>query len=363
MKSSLGLLIAESLWVTLVAVLALSPLAASAGETLVGAGSSAAAPMYRAWATAYGRKQDFQLAYDPAGSSAGLKKIKANEVGFGASDVAPSEQDLAKDQLVLVPTFITGAVPVVNLPKVSNGRLRLSGDVLVGIFSGRITRWNAPEIRSLNSGLTLPDLGIKPVVRSDGSGTTYYFTDYLSHVSAEWKGKFGAKTSIAWPANFVGAKGSDNVAKTVNETVGAIGYIDFNYIDEYGLNPVQLRNAAGEFVSPTVGGLRAALRASDWYSTGDFHASLANLPGTQVWPITMGTFVLLPRVSNKPEETARALRFFVWVLLKGDQVAEDMSFVRLPNKMQALAYKALVSVTDQQGSPLGLMAMEKLSKE
>jgi phosphate transport system substrate-binding protein len=319
--------------------------------------------MYRAWATAFGHKQDFQLAYDPAGSSAGLKKIKANEVGFGASDVAPSEQDLIKDQLVLVPTFITGAVPVVNLPKIGSGKLRLSGELLVDIFSGKITRWNAPEIQRLNPGLTLPNIEIQPVVRSDGSGTTYYFTDYLSHVSAEWKAKFGAKTSIAWPANFLGAKGSDNVAKTVRDKTGAIGYIDFNYIDEYDLNPVQLRNASGEFVSATVGGLRAALRASDWSSKGDFHAPLADLPGKAVWPIPMGTFVLLPKVTSTPEETARALRFFVWILIKGDQVVEDMSFVRLPDKLQALAYKALTSVTDRDGNALGHQAMEKISRE
>jgi phosphate transport system substrate-binding protein len=363
MKSTLGSAVAEWSRVALTSVFILFPAASFAGETLTGAGSSAAAPVYKAWATAYGQKQDFQLAYDPAGSSAGVKKIKANEVGFGASDVAPSERDLVKDQLVLVPTFISGVAPSVNLPKINTGKLRLSGEVLVDIFSGKITRWNAPEIQSLNAGLTLPDLEIKPVVRSDGSGTTYYFTDYLSHVNPEWKAKFGAKNSIAWPANCIGAKGNDGVAKMVKDKVGAIGYVDFNYVTEYGLNPIQLRNAAGEFVAPSVGSFRAALRASDWSTKGDFHATLANLPGNDVWPITMGTFVLLPRVSNKSDETARALRFFVWTLLKGDQVVEGMSFVRLPDKLQALAYKALTSVTDQNGNALGHQAMEKVSRE
>lgn len=334
-------------------------------ETLSGAGSSAAVPVYRAWATAYGRTQafPFQLNYDPVGSTTGLKKIRAREVGFGASDVAPPEQELIQDGLVLVPTFVTGAVPVVNLPKIGNGKLRLSGEVLAGIFLGQITRWNAPEIQHLNSGLSLPDLPIKPVVRSDGSGTNHYFTDYLSKISPAWKERMGVKSTIAWPAAFIGAKGSDGEAKAVKETAGAIGYIDFNYMTSYGLNPVQLRNAAGEFAAPGVDSFRAALRASAWFSEGDFHASLANLPGKDSWPITMGSFILLPKLSDKPAETTQALRFFVWALLKGDQVVEGMSFVRLPAKIQSLAFKALSSVTDRQGKPIGMEAWSAISMQ
>ncbi|MGA8786675.1 MAG: phosphate ABC transporter substrate-binding protein PstS [Polaromonas sp.] len=335
----------------------------SGAETLSGAGSSAAAPVYRAWATAYGRTQDFQLAYEPVGSTAGLKKIRGREVGFGASDVAPPEQELTKDGLVLVPTFVTGAVPIVNLPKIGSGKLRLSGEVLAGIFLGEIMRWNAPEIQRLNSGLALPDLPIKPVVRSDGSGTTYYFTDYLSKISPSWKDKIGTKTAVAWPTLFIGAKGSDGVAKAVRETAGAIGYIDFNYVADFGLNPVQLRNAAGEFVAPGVDGFRSALRASAWFGSGDFHASLANLPGRNSWPITMGSFILVPKLSDKSAETIQALRFFLWALLKGDQVVEGMSFVRLPDKIQALAFKALSSVTDRQGKPIGLEAWNTVSRQ
>ena len=331
-------------------------------EALSGAGSSAAAPVYKAWAKAYGRNQNFQLVYDPAGSSAGVKKIKANEVAFGASDVPPSEAELVADKLVLVPTFVTGAVPIVNLPKIGAGKLRLSGDTLVAIYSGKITRWNAAEIQSLNAGLALPDLEIKPVVRSDGSGTTYYFSDYLSKISPAFKDAFGVKTSIAWPGNFIGAKGGDGVAKIVKETIGAIGYIDFDYVGGFGLNPVQLRNGAGEFVAPGAASFRAALRASEWTGKGNFQATLTNMQANGAWPITMGTFVLLPKVSPKSDETALALRFFVWALLKGDQVTEGMSFVRLPDKMQGLAFKALSSVTDQKGRAIGLEAMSEQSK-
>jgi phosphate transport system substrate-binding protein len=335
----------------------------ASAEPVSGAGSSAAAPVYRAWASAYGQAQPgFQLAYQSVGSSAGLKAARARSVGFGASDVAPPEKDLANDALVLVPTFVTGAVPVINLPRVGNGKLRLSGDVLAAIFRGEITRWNAPEIQSLNPGLALPDLPVRPVVRSDGSGTTYYFTDYLSKISPAWKEKSGAKTAIDWPASFMAAKGSDGVSRAVRDTAGAIGYIDFDYVTQDGLNPVQLRNAAGEFVTPGVDTFRAALRGSEWYTSGNFHGSLANMPGFNAWPITMGTFILLPKVSDKPEEAARAIRFFVWALLKGDPVVEHMGFVRLPDKMQALAFKALTSVTNQSGQAIALEAMSEFSR-
>jgi len=332
-------------------------------ETLNGAGSSAAALMYRSWATAYGKQNDFKLNYEASGSTAGLKKIRAREVAFGASDVAPSEQEISHDQLVLVPTFVTGAVPVVNLPKLARGKLRLSGELLADIFMGRITRWNAPEIVALNPELGLPDLPIHPIGRSDGSGTTYYVTDFLSKVSPEWKSRFGTKTSIAWVEQVKGAKGSDGVVKAVQETPGALGYVDFNYVGEFSLNPVQLRNASGEFVTASVAGFRSALRASDWQGKGDFHASLANLPGGNVWPVTMGTFILLPKVSTQSADTSSALRFLMWALLKGDQVVEGLSFVRLPDNLQAMAFKALTSVTDQQGRKLGVEAFSAMAQQ
>lgn len=344
-----------------VCLVALGPTSLQA-EVLTGAGSSAAALLYRSWASAYGKQQDFQLQYDAVGSSAGLKKIRAQEVAFGASDVAPTEPELNKDQLVLVPTFVSGAVPFVNVPKLGKGKLRLSGELLADIYLGKLTRWNSPELQALNPELSLPDLPIKPVARSDGSGTTYYVTDYLSHVSTAWKAQFGAKTSVSWPEAVKGAKGSDGVVKLVQETPGAIGYVDFNYIGEFNLNPVQMRNASGEFVNASVAGFKSALRASDWLSKGDFHATLANLQGTGAWPITMGTFVLLPRVAGKPEETSRALRFLMWALLKGDQVVEGLSFVRLPDSMQAAAFKAMSNVTDAAGRKLGVEAFTVMTR-
>jgi phosphate transport system substrate-binding protein len=328
---------------------------------LTGAGSTAAAPVYKAWAQAYGRGKDFTLNYEAIGSSAGLRKIQSNEVAFAASDVAPSEAELLKSHLVVVPTFVSGVVCVVNLPRTA-ARLQLDGEILAAIFMGTVTRWNAPEVQALNPGVALPDLPMRPVVRSDGSGTTHYFTDYLSKVSPLWRTRHGVKSTVAWPDGFVGAKGSDALARKVKETEGAIGYIDFNYVSTHDLVPVSMRNALGEFVQPSVSAFRAALRASDWSSKGDFHASLADLRGRQVWPITMGTFVLFPQIASRPQETKEALQFFIWAWLKGDQVVDNMSFVRLPDKMQAQAFRSLLSITDAQGRSLGMPLIATLTQ-
>lgn len=359
-RSRLGAPGPTALLAALCWALSISPVLAA--ETLSGAGSSAAALLYRAWGQAYGQQHQVTLNYEASGSSAGLKKIRAGEVAFGASDVAPSEAELQRDQLVLVPTFVSGAVPVVNLPRVPRGRLRLSGELLADIYLGRLTRWNAPELQALNPDLTLPDLPIRPIARSDGSGTTYYVTDYLSRVSPAWQSQYGRQTQIAWVDSVGRAKGSQGVVQAVQDTVGTIGYVDFNYVGEHGLNPAQLRNAAGVFVAPSMAGFRAALRASDWVSKGDFHAPLTQRPGAASWPIAMGSFVLLPRVSAQPEATERALRFLMWTLLKGDTVVEGLSLVRLPDNLQAQAFKALSTVSDRQGRALGAIAFSSMTR-
>jgi len=346
-----------------IAVVSALPCAAPAAETIVGAGSSAAAPVYKAWGMAYGKKNDVQLAYDPVGSGAGLQKFRAKEVTFGASDVAPSDEVLAKDQWVLVPTFVTGVVPAINLPRVGSNRLKLTPETLAGIFMGTIQRWNAPEIQTANPDLALPDLPIKPIVRSDGSGTTYYFADYLSRVSPVWKDNFGTKNLLKWPESHTAVKGSDAVAKAVKATPGGIGYLDANYLTEFELSGVQLRNASGEFVVANPANFRTALRASDWFAKGDFHGSLANMPGRTAWPITMGTFVVFPKVADKSADTSRALKFLTWCLMKGDMVVEGMSFVRLPDKIQATALKNLSTVVDAQGKTIGLEALSLVSMQ
>lgn len=337
------------------ATLALWALAGPAtAQTISGAGSTAAAPIYQSWAREYQKASGASLAYEAVGSSAGLKKIKARETGFGASDVAPASDELTRDGLVIFPIAITGIAPVINLPKVGDGQLRLTGEVLARIFLGDISRWNGPELQKLNPGLTLPDLPIKVVVRSDGSGTTYNFADYLAKMSPAWKEKNGVRTSFTWPAGFLAVKGSDGVVKAVKDTAGAIGYVDYGYVRDNKLNTVQLKNQEGEFAKPSIGAFRNALTNSEWVGKGSFTTTLTNQPGKGTWPLVMGTFVVLPRVTEKPEQTLPALKFFVWAFLNGDTLVQENNFVRLPDRVQSTAFKTIASIKDKSGNLIGI---------
>lgn len=323
-------------------------------QAVTGAGSSAAAPIYRSWAKAYAKATGTRVDYDPIGSSAGMKKIQQRTVGFGATDVYPPEKDLIDNGLLALPVAITGISPIVNLPKVQNAQLRLTGEVLSRIFMGEIGRWNAPEITALNPDAPLPDLPIKVVVRADGSGTTYNFADYLGKVSPKWKATYGTKTSIQWPQGFLAFKGSDGMAKGVRDTVGAIGYVDFGYVAEYGLASVQMKNADGVFVKPSIDAFKSALANSEWPATGAFNNTLTQKPGRAVWPITMGTFVVFPKVTQNTEQTTQALKFIIWSFVNGDTLVHENNFVRLPDRVQASAFRVITSIRDQNGTPLGM---------
>ena len=294
------------------------------------------------------------------GSSGGINKIRQNEVGFGASDVAPSAKDLTEGGLVTFPVAITGISPVFHVTKVSDGQLRLSGELLGRIFMGEISRWNAPEITALNPGVALLDEAIKVIVRSDGSGTTYNFTDYLSKFSSKWKTAYGAKTNIKWADGFIGAKGRDGVAKALKDTPGSIAYIDHGYVKEYGLASAQMKNAEGDFVRPSVSAFKAALVNSEWATSGSFSETLTQKPGKGAWPITMGTFVVVPKVANNPEQTLAALKFFAWAFLNGDTLVQENNFIRLPDLVQAAAFKTITSVKDKAGAPIGMALMSSL---
>jgi phosphate transport system substrate-binding protein len=345
-------------WVFLAGLLVYLQAAVASDQSITGAGSSAAAPIYQSWARGYQRASGVSLHYESIGSSAGMKKIRARDAGFGATDVAPSDAELKRDGLVVFPIAITGVAPVVNLPKLGDGQLRLSGEVLARIFMGEITHWNAPEILRLNPGINVPELPVKVVVRSDGSGTTYNFADYLAKMSPDWKNRNGVKTSFTWPANFVGAKGSDGVVKAVKETTGAIGYVDFGYVKDNKLNAAQLKNAEGDFLMPSIDAFRSALSNSEWVSQGTFTSTLTAQPGKGTWPITMGTFVVVPRVAEKTDETLRALKFFVWAFFNGDTLVQENNFVRLPNKVQASAFKVISTVMDKTGKRIALNLLE-----
>jgi phosphate transport system substrate-binding protein len=333
---------------------------AQAADGLHGAGSSAAAPVYRTWSAEYEKNGGEPLNYEPVGSGAGMTRIKERTVDFGASDVLLSRVDLNKAGLVMFPIVITGIVPVVNLPGVGGGALRLKGDVYARILLGEITQWNAPEIAALNPKLNLPNLPIRVVCRSDKSGSTYHLTEYLSAVSPTWKDKFGIGDRPAWPESFLAVKGSGEISKTVRATPGSLGYIDYNYVVDDGLTGVQLQNAAGNFVSADDEGFRSAVIKSSWFTTGDFSAPLSHLEGAKTWPITMGTFIAVPRVAAATDKTVAVLRWITWCFLRGDSLAKQAKFVPLPDKVQANAFKAIANVVDEKGNLVGASVLGPL---
>jgi phosphate transport system substrate-binding protein len=329
-------------------------------ESISGAGSSAAAPVYKIWASEYAKVKGTTLDYAAVGSGAGMTKIYKHEVDFGASDVIASAADLKKNDLVMFPTVITGIVPVINVGKIGPSQMHLTGDVLGRIFSGQITQWDAPEIKSLNPGLKLPGRAIHVVARADGSGTTYHFSDYLSRTSPAWKAKYGVANHFDWPAGTIAVKGSGDIAKTVLATQDSISYIDYNYVIDQGLVGVAMKNADGQFVVATVDAFHQAVMHSTWYSTGDFSTEINDLPGSGTWPITMGTYVAVPRVAVTDERAERTLRFLTWAYLHGDALARQARFVPLPERVQASAYREISRVLGANGQSLGAKTMGTL---
>ena len=334
--------------------------AGNGAAALAGAGSSAAAPVYRVWAQEYFRKGGESVTYEAVGSGAGMQRIRDGLVDFGASDVIASKTDLQKNDLIMFPTVVSGVVPVVNLPRVGLP-LILSGEVLAKILLAEIEVWNAPEIAALNPGVSLPNLPIRVICRSDSSGTTYNFSDYLSKVSPAWRVRFGIASKHAWPRSFIAVKGSGAVSQTVRKTSGAIGYIDYNYVLEDGLTGVEMINAAGNLVAASTASFRAAVVRSRWFSEGDFSETLTNMGGAGSWPITMGTYVAVPRVAGDAERATRTMRFFTWAFANGDALADQVKFIPLPEKVQAKAFREIASVVGRQGEMVGFDSLKVLS--
>lgn len=328
-----------------------------ASEPMTGAGSSAAYPIYKVWAEQFKRDGGDSLDYDPVGSAAGLEKVRSRQVDFGATDVPLKSEQLVRDKLVIFPTVITGVVPVVNLSKLDKA-LVLDGATLAGIFLGKITRWDAQEIRNLNPGLNLPARPIVPVVRADGSGTTYNFADYLAKVSPAWKQKMGVAASLKWPDGFTAADGSKGVAEAVQGTAGAIGYVDYSYVPESRLTAVSLKNADGMTIEAGPATFHDALMQGPWMESGDFTLSLTNQAGRRSWPITMAIYGVLPRVTERPERTARVTKFFTDAFMHGDELAIKAHFVRLPALIQSKAFRAMSEIVDTKGRPVAVTSLK-----
>ncbi|MDE2430237.1 MAG: phosphate ABC transporter substrate-binding protein PstS [Burkholderiales bacterium] len=317
-----------------------------------GAGSSAAAPLYKIWADAYAKNSKDSVDYQATGSSAGIKKIKENGVDFGASDAALSLSDLKKAKLIQFPSAISGVVPVINLPGVRTGTLHLTGDILAGIFSAKITQWNDAAIVAANPGVHVPVHAIEVIVRQDGSGTTYNFTDYLSKVNPAWQMANGRNFTINWNPRLTQVKGSGGVSAAVRKTAYSISYIDYNYVVQDKLDFALVQNRDGRFPLPGPESFSIALSGSSWKTQANFEEMLTDKPGVKAWPITMGTFILLPQAAVNVEKTSATLKFFTWAFMNGDKFVNSVDFVRLPDALQARVFKEMTTVTDQNGKPL-----------
>jgi phosphate transport system substrate-binding protein len=314
------------------AMAALIATGAGAAVDVTGAGSTFIFPVLAKWAEAYKAKTGTAVNYQSVGSGAGIKQIEANTVDFGATDKPLEQDELNKNQLVQFPAVIGGIVPIVNLTDVKPGELKLDGLTLGEIFLGTVKTWNDPAIVKLNPGVKLPGAPITVVHRSDGSGTTYNFTYYLSAVDADWQAKVGAGTAVEWPAG-VGGKGNDGVSALVQQTSGSIGYVEIAYALQTKLTYAAMMNHDGLFVQPKLSAFQAAAANADWTTAPSYRLVLANQPGKESWPITAATFILVHGKQSDAAKAKAVLGFFDWSLKNGQKMAEDLLYVPLPDAL------------------------------
>jgi len=296
---------------------------------ITGAGSTFAYPVLSRWSADYATKTGDRLNYQSIGSGGGIAQIKAGTVDFGATDKPLEPEELAGAGLGQFPIVIGGVVPVVNLKGVEPGKLRLSGPVLANIFLGKIARWNDPALRELNPGLALPDAQITVVHRSDGSGTTYNWADYLSKVSPEWKEKVGEGTSLSWPTG-IGGKGNEGVAAYVDRVPNSIGYVEYAYVVQNKMNYGLVQNRAGRFVAPEASAFQAAAASAEWHKAKDFCLLITDAPGQDAYPIAAITWVLMYRQPKDAARSKTALEFFRWAFESGQAQAASLDYVPLP---------------------------------
>lgn len=319
---------------------------------ITGAGATFPFPIYAKWAEAYKQQTGSGMNYQSIGSGAGIKQIQAKTVDFGATDAPLKADDLAKAGLVQFPAIIGGVVPIVNIEGIKPGELKLTGPLLADIYFGKIKKWNDKAIADLNPGVKLPDENITVVRRSDGSGTTFLWTDYLSKVSPEWKEKVGASTAVAWPEG-VGGKGNEGVASYVQRIKGAVGYVEYAYAKRNKMSHVAMKNRDGQFVQPDDTAFQAAAGYADWKAQPGFYQILTDQPGKTTWPITGASFILIPARSDKPASTAEVLKFFDWALRNGQKMAAELDYVPLPeNVVKLIADDWKAQVKDAGGKAL-----------
>ncbi|WP_159879590.1 MULTISPECIES: phosphate ABC transporter substrate-binding protein PstS [Aquitalea] len=340
--------------VRLVASLALSAgfvAGAAMAADITGAGATFPYPLYAKWATSYKATTSNNMNYQSIGSGGGIKQIQSKTVDFGASDMPLKPEELEKSGLTQFPTVLGGVVPVINVPGIAAGQVKFTGQLLADIFLGKVSKWNDPAIASLNPGVKLPDQKITVVRRSDGSGTSFIFTNYLSKVSSEWASKVGSNTAVNWPTG-VGGKGNEGVANYVTRIKGSIGYVEYAYAKQNKLAYGDLKNEAGSFVAPSDKSFRAAAANADWKKAPGFYLLLTNQPGKDSWPIAGATFILMHKKQDKPAQGTEVLKFFDWAYKNGDKTALDLDYIPMPDNVKTVIRTSWKQITDASGKPV-----------
>jgi phosphate transport system substrate-binding protein len=325
-------------------------MAASAAD-ISGAGATFPYPIYAKWADAYKKLTAVGLNYQSIGSGGGIKQIKAKTVTFGASDMPLKPEDLKASGLIQFPMIIGGVVPVVNVKGVAAGQLHLDGATVAGIYMGDITQWNDPAIKKLNPKLALPSTAIAPVYRSDGSGTNFLFSDYLSKSSAKFQSSIGANTSVQWPVG-IGAKGNEGVANMTIQTDGAIGYVEYAYAKQNKMAFSLLTNKAGNTVAPSAESFQAAAATADWAGADSYYLILTDQAGAKSWPITGASFILVYKQPDDAAPVNEALKFFAWAYKDGASMAAELDYVPLPATLIAQVKKTWTSQITSGGRPV-----------
>ena len=340
----------KTIAVALVAALTIGSVA-HAGNTISGAGATFPAPLYAKWAEGYKRSTGNQLNYQAIGSGGGIKQIEAKTVDFGASDKPLTLDEQNKYGLYMFPTVIGGVVPAINIPGVPSGKLKLPGSVLADIFAGNITLWNDPAITKWNPGLNIPALPITVVHRSDGSGTTFLFTSYLSIASDSWKNSVGANDTVEWPTGVAG-KGNDGVAALVRGTAGSIGYVEYAYVMKTQIAYALVASHDATWPQPTADAFKAATANADWANAPGNYLLVLNQPGANAWPITGATFILVYKDQPDAAKAAAVLKFFDYGYKDGDFNAKDLFYVPLPASVKSMVRKQWAANVTSNGSPV-----------
>ena len=302
---------------------------------ITGAGATFPYPIYSKWADAYKTATGMGLNYQSIGSGAGIKQIQAKTVTFGATDAPLKGDQLTKAGLVQFPMVMGAIVMVINIDGVKTNELVLDGKTVGDIYLGAIKRWDDAAIKKLNPSLTLPSTAITVVRRSDGSGTSFVFTDFLSKVNANWQSKVGVGAAVEWPVG-VGAKGNEGVAGNVAQTKNSIGYVEYAYAKQNNITYAAMSNSAGKTVRPAIASFQAAAANADWAKEPGFYQILTNQPGDASWPITAATFILMHKQPTDKAASADALKFFAWAYENGDKMATDLDYIPMPDSVVKL---------------------------